>query len=702
MPSFKILSKRQIQRQAKKKFQLLKQECYNSGSHAASTLINQNFLQYTPPSTSKLSLESKKASDLPCLSHSLPAVSETNVPLPIRTLIPSAPNLLSVNNSPSLDKINEVELMRMSEEPIIVDNLREWISSNKIGVKAVNELLKILRPHHHYLPLDFRTLMKTPREVPTIKLLNGEMFYLGILNQLVLKLKSGLKSDGNIISLQINVDGLPLFKSSATEFYPILALCSNLHDRSPFPIACFCGTGKPEPLETFLRPFMQEVQDLKSNGISFEGKQYVFQIECFICDAPARSYLKGTVGHTSKHGCEKCTMIGHFKNHRITFVGNDTFPPIEDKDFELGINKPFIKTKSPLLEINVKLVSQFPLDPMHLIFLGIVRRLLLNYFIAGKPPYKLSHKQITLMNSKISIIKSYQPSEFSRKCRSLFELKRWKATEYRSFLLYYGIVLLRDVVTDEQYNLFLLLHAAVIILSNEDFIQLHVSKAQLFLKNFVRMSSSVLGEEFVVYNVHSIQHLVDDVRRYGPITHFSCFPFENYLSSLKQSVRYRAKPLQQIYKRLMEKDKHVKKMMDKTDIIKNDKTEFKSAFKYNEVYDSNQVLLSYNCKKIRFTDYIISECPPDNCVVLFSGKVCLIKQITVSQTTVMFEGVSFAHKYDLYSTPMSSSALNIFYCTGISNRNVLSFHHKQIRYKGFLIPYQEGYAFFPLLHIISP
>jgi hypothetical protein len=53
-----------------------------------------------------------------------------------------------------------------------------------------------------------------------------------------------------------------------------------------------------------------------------------------------------------------------------------------------------IKGKSPLLNIQIKMVSQFPLDSMHLIHLGVLKRLLLNYFIEGTIPYKFLSKKI--------------------------------------------------------------------------------------------------------------------------------------------------------------------------------------------------------------------------------------------------------------------------------------------------------------------
>jgi len=44
----------------------------------------------------------------------------------------------------------------------------------------------------------------------------------------------------NVLKLQFNVDGLPLFKSSATEFWPILCLVQN-SDTHPFVVRLYCG-----------------------------------------------------------------------------------------------------------------------------------------------------------------------------------------------------------------------------------------------------------------------------------------------------------------------------------------------------------------------------------------------------------------------------------------------------------------------------
>ena len=60
----------------------------------------------------------------------------------------------------------------------------------------------------------------------------------------------------------------------------------------------------------------------------------------------------------------------------------------------------------------------------------------------------------------------YIPREFARKCRSLSEVDRWKATEFRQFLLYTGIVVLKGKIPDRFYKHFLVLFVAMYTLSS--------------------------------------------------------------------------------------------------------------------------------------------------------------------------------------------------------------------------------------------
>lgn len=76
--------------------------------------------------------------------------------------------------------------------------------------------------------------------------------------------------------------------------------------------------------------------------------------------------------------------------------------------------------------------------------------------------------------------------------------------------------------------------------------------ADSFLKTFVEHSSEIYVKQFLIYNVHLLLHLKEDVDRFGPLDNFSCFPFENHLNQIKHLIKSPTNPLQQVYRRIKE------------------------------------------------------------------------------------------------------------------------------------------------------
>ena len=151
------------------------------------------------------------------------------------------------------------------------------------------------------------------------------------------------------------------------------------------------------------------------------------------------------------------------------------------------------------------------------------------------------------------MFKDYIPREFSRKCRSLVELDRWKATEFRQFLLYSGIVALKEHLQTDQYNHFLLLFVGIFCLASPELSRTHADYAHKLLVLFVQQAGNFYGRGFLVYNVHGLTHIPADVKRFGPLDCYSAFPFENFLAQLKRLIRKPQFPLQQVVRRLSER-----------------------------------------------------------------------------------------------------------------------------------------------------
>lgn len=79
------------------------------------------------------------------------------------------------------------------------------------------------------------------------------------------------------------------------------------------------------------------------------------------------------------------------------------------------------------------MISQIPLDYMHLVCLGVMKRML-QLWVKGNKNIRLPRKDISSVSRNLIAIKSCIPSEFARKPRTLCDIDRWKATSI--FILY--------------------------------------------------------------------------------------------------------------------------------------------------------------------------------------------------------------------------------------------------------------------------
>jgi hypothetical protein len=237
--------------------------------------------------------------------------------------------------------------------------------------------------------------------------------------------------DANAVFLTFHIDGLPLFKSSALQLMPILFSMYHATDLPPFVACMFAGKSKP-PLSAFLKDFVVELKELLSIGIVVKEVRYSVKVRCFVCDAPARAYVKGVQGHTGRCACEHCMQTGYRLSGRTVLPCIDA-PRRTDEDFVAQTQRKHHNEYSPLTGLGIGLVSQFPLDYMHLVLQGVVRTFLIMW-VDGKKPFKLKKSSIQKLNALLKMLAKMWPSDFNRKPRSALEVKRWKATEFRQFI----------------------------------------------------------------------------------------------------------------------------------------------------------------------------------------------------------------------------------------------------------------------------
>ena len=279
------------------------------------------------------------------------------------------------------------------------------------------------------------------------------------------------------------------------------------------------------------------------------------------------------------------------------------------------------------------------------------------------------------------------PREFSRRPRSLVEFRRWKATELRQFLIYSGPVVLLGTLPRHQYRNFMLLSIACLVLLHPVYSTQHHEYAKDLLKTFVANFAQIYGKEMVSYNVHSLIHLADDVKRYGALDNVSCFEFENHLGKLKKMVHRAQDPVAQVTRRIREKEN-----------VSGSRQAFsgcKGEHFQGPVPHAGDV--GYRQYKQFHGKWFVSTKLPDNCVEVH-GQVALVRNILVTNVgEVLFLVECFEKEESLFSYPLDSIDVGIKVVSRLSGRNT-TIPSTSVSSKRIMISHQDLLISLPLLH----
>lgn len=258
------------------------------------------------------------------------------------------------------------------------------------------------------------------------------------------------------------------------------------------------------------------------------------------------------------------------------------------------------------------------------------------------------------------------PSEFSRQPRSLEYLEKWKATEFRQFVLYTGAIVLKGIVNQNVYKHFLTLTVSLSFLldSDDDKRNNYLEYARQLLEYFVKKCDIVYGTTFNVYNVHNLCHLADDVKNHRcSLNDISAFPFENSLQVIKKYVRTPRNPIAQVTKRMIEAEK-----ASTIHVLNN-------HYRY------------------------ISTRRKDNCFMLRTEQFVFLRE---RREDGYYVCDVFRSQYleNFFRDPCDAKLLNIVYIkvenTNHARRKVI--HKSELYRKVVCLTYNAGYVLVPMLH----
>jgi len=385
--------------------------------------------------------------------------------------------------------------------------------------------------------------------------------------------KSYCENDGPLskqenISFVGNTDGAPVFKSSNVSIWPIFLIVNELpyklrmRKENMILAALWFGIKKPV-MSTFLKPLSESLKQMAAGIKCYSPKIGYFiskgYLMCFTADLPARCLICNCNQYNGSYSCWKCLQQGATaksgKGHTHIFPYLDAEPKGPKRtahsvfvDATTAVNER-LKGKSNAVAHGIKGPSWFILFPkfniidgvaidyMHGVLLGVQKRLLHLWFAQEFAKERFSFSK--LVGEADSKLKMMRPTlEITRLPRSIQnELKYWKASEFRSFLLFYGAIVMFGILDDERLSHYLLFVHAIHILLKSGSNEADIDYSEQMLFKFCKEFASLYHERFMTLNMHQLVHLPDSVRQLGPLYTHSCFSFEDKNGVILKMIR---------------------------------------------------------------------------------------------------------------------------------------------------------------------
>lgn len=209
------------------------------------------------------------------------------------------------------------------------------------------------------------------------------------------------------------------------------------------------GNVKPKT-SIILQPVLDKIHSLSTEGINIttpDGpKKLKARLLACVFDLPAKAMSLNFNQWNGEYGCNNCLDVGVHVSHRRLYLPDEAHVLRSEQDVARSAQAAHmnhsvhgvkgISVLTPYLNI----VKDVPIDYMHAVLEGVTRTLLCKMWMDGRHSslrFYLS-KNVQQIDKLLLAIKP--PHEFRRSPRCIqTTVKHWKASELRSFLLFYAI-----------------------------------------------------------------------------------------------------------------------------------------------------------------------------------------------------------------------------------------------------------------------
>ena len=298
-------------------------------------------------------------------------------------------------------------------------------------------------------------------------------------------------------------------------------------------------------------------------GIPVKMKDEEQLLRCILLlgtfDAPAKCLFQEFCQFNAFHGCPYCLSPG--KTVQTSSKGHTHAYPFDDNNLVTGHGEPRTheqtlkfaaeatkKSAQNGIQNNVKGVKGYSwfmfvpkfdiirgvaIDYMHSTLLGVVKMLLTLW---SDKSYKGEPWSVCSRMKEIEerYLKIGPPSCITRLPRSLIaNFGHLKASELRTFLLFYSIPCLYGILPEQYFQHYILLVEAIYLLLQDSISPNDIIKASALLKHFCIRIKELYAVRYETFNVHCLLHLTERVTDLGPLWTHSCFCFEDFNGELR-------------------------------------------------------------------------------------------------------------------------------------------------------------------------
>lgn len=148
---------------------------------------------------------------------------------------------------------------------------------------------------------------------------------------------------------------------------------------------------------------------------------------------------------------------------------------------------------------------------MYIVLLGVARQVMGLWCDASYS------KKRSSLRRQVAILDIRPAASITRLPRCVSDASRWKASEWRGWLLFYSGPLLKVLLEEPYLTHWLRLVTAVNVLLHEEVTSSQINSAEKSLNQFFSQFAALYGNEHMSYNVQCLLHLAESVRRSGPL-----------------------------------------------------------------------------------------------------------------------------------------------------------------------------------------